>query len=372
MQQLQKVKKTELGDIPEDWSFKKIKELLDENVILEVQDGNHGELHPKLVDFSEKGIPFLTANCIINNKISFDSCKHLPDIWIKKLRIGFAKENDVILTHKGTLGSCAIVPSGIKNLILSPQTTYYRLSPKISSTFLYYFFQSDYFQKQLFKMGKQSTRDYIGIIAQKSLFLILPSLKEQQKIASILSTVDELVHKTEQIIEQTQRFKKGMMQRLLTKGIRHTKFKKTELGEIPEEWFIANIDQLVKNKTDIKTGPFGSSLKKEIFVEKGYKIYGQENVIPDNFSIGNYFIPESIFLKMKQYEVKPGDILISLVGTHGKISIVPDNIHPGIINPRLLRIRIDNSKVLPEYIISLAAIISSSLFFIGMTCFHFK
>ena len=69
----------------------------------------------------------------------------------------------------------------------------------------------------------------------------LPPLKEQQKIASILSNVDELIQKTEQIIEQTQRLKKGLMQRLLTKGIGHTKFKKTELGEIPEEWNIITI-----------------------------------------------------------------------------------------------------------------------------------
>ena len=55
----------------------------------------------------------------------------------------------------------------------------------------------------------------------------IPPLKEQQKIASILSKVDELIQKTEQIIEQTQRLKKGLMQRLLTKGIGHTKFKKT-------------------------------------------------------------------------------------------------------------------------------------------------
>jgi type I restriction enzyme S subunit len=53
----------------------------------------------------------------------------------------------------------------------------------------------------------------------------LPPLREQQKIASILSKVDELIQKTDQIIEQTQRLKKGLMQRLLTKGIGHTRFK---------------------------------------------------------------------------------------------------------------------------------------------------
>ena len=145
----------------------------------------------------------------------------------------------------------------------------------------------------------------------KKIRIPLPPLKEQQKIASILSNVDELIQKTEQIIEQTQRLKKGLMQRLLTKGIGHTKFKKTELGEIPKEWQLVDITHIIKDKDGIKTGPFGSSLKKEIFVSKGYKIYGQENVIPDDFTRGNYYITEEVFLKMKKYEIKPGDVLIS-------------------------------------------------------------
>ena len=60
--------------------------------------------------------------------------------------------------------------------------------------------------------------------------------KEQQKIAEILTTVDEAIEKTAQIIEKTKEVKKGLMQNLLTRGIGHKKFKKTEIGEIPEEW----------------------------------------------------------------------------------------------------------------------------------------
>ena len=70
------------------------------------------------------------------------------------------------------------------------------------------------------------------------------SKKEIEKIGIILSKVDELIQKTEQIIEQTQRLKKGLMQRLLTKGIGHTEFKKTELGEIPQEWEIVKVTDI--------------------------------------------------------------------------------------------------------------------------------
>ena len=90
---------------------------------------------------------------------------------------------------------------------------------------------------------------------------MLPLLSEQQKIASILSKVDELIQKTEQIIEQTQRLKKGLMQRLLTKGIGHTKFKKISLIpeyrhlSIPEEWKVVTFEEVSNRITYGFTNP---------------------------------------------------------------------------------------------------------------------
>lgn len=71
--------------------------------------------------------------------------------------------------------------------------------------------------------------------------ILLPSLKEQEKIADILSTVDSQIEDTDKLIEKTKELKKGLMQRLLTKGIGHTEFKKTEVGEIPMEWEVRNL-----------------------------------------------------------------------------------------------------------------------------------
>ena len=76
--------------------------------------------------------------------------------------------------------------------------------------------------------------------------ILLPSLREQQKIASILSGVDALIGSTQRIIEKTERLKKGLMQNLLTRGISHTKFKKVKglFGKeikIPEEWAFESV-----------------------------------------------------------------------------------------------------------------------------------
>ncbi|MDO8592725.1 MAG: restriction endonuclease subunit S [bacterium] len=63
-----------------------------------------------------------------------------------------------------------------------------------------------------------------------------PPIKEQNKIAEILSSLDEGIKKVDQEIKKTEELKRGLMAELLTKGIGHKKFKKTKLGMMPEEW----------------------------------------------------------------------------------------------------------------------------------------
>ena len=104
--------------------------------------------------------------------------------------------------------------------------------------------------QNLVKRLKRTTKWFKANFTKTNLLrniFTIPPLPEQQKIASILSNVDNLIQKTDQIIEQTQRLKKGLMQKLLTKGIGHTKFKKTDLGEIPEEWPIVKLKDIVSS-----------------------------------------------------------------------------------------------------------------------------
>ena len=75
----------------------------------------------------------------------------------------------------------------------------------------------------------------------------LPSPGEQRKIAAILSSVDDAIGKTQEVIEQVQVVKRGLMHELLTRGLpgRDTQFKQTEIGEIPMGWKCVNLGSLV-------------------------------------------------------------------------------------------------------------------------------
>ena len=122
-------------------------------------------------------------------------------------------------------------------------------------------------------------------------------------------------------------------------------FKETKIGRIPFDWKEKSIeDLLLPEKGSIKIGPFGSQLKKEYFVSKGYKVYGQENIFKDDFSIGSRKITKERFELLRSSKLKPGDIVISMMGTIGFVSIVPKDIEQGIMDSHLLRIRIDETK----------------------------
>lgn len=128
---------------------------------------------------------------------------------------------------------------------------------------------------------------------------------------------------------------------LLTKD----KFK-TNGSSINSKFNIVKLETVCK----FKRGPFGGSLKKEIFVNDGYLVYEQYHAINNDFNFGRYFITETKFQEMNGFEVFPNDLLISCSGTMGKIAIVPENARKGIINQALLKLTPDTKKINPKYL----------------------
>ncbi|MCH8330957.1 MAG: restriction endonuclease subunit S [Bacteroidetes bacterium] len=120
---------------------------------------------------------------------------------------------------------------------------------------------------------------------------------------------------------------------------------------LPEDWTLFNIPELTNRKDGIKTGPFGSQLKRELLVKKGIKVYGQENVFQQNFDIGDRYINETHFKRLKSCELIPGDFLISMMGTIGRTSIVPDIGIKAIMDSHLLRLRLNESVINPAYLL---------------------
>lgn len=121
----------------------------------------------------------------------------------------------------------------------------------------------------------------------------------------------------------------------------------SQLIELPSEWEWVTWEAILSfDKGAFKRGPFGSSLKKSIFVEQGYKIYEQYCPINDDCSFARYFITKEKFKELETFSVRSRDFLISCSGvTLGRITQVPDKYEEGIINQALLRVRINNNVI---------------------------
>ena len=177
-----------------EWKEYTVQDLIDQGMLAEPMDGNHGSIHPKSSDYVSEGVPFIMANDLVNGVADLINCSFISEKQAKTLKKGFAHPNDVLLTHKATIGRTAIVPNKYETIILTPQVTYYRVLKGIDNRYLKYYFDSDFFQSTLRNWaGSGSIRAYIGITAQRKLPIILPPLNVQTKIATVLSLLDEKI-----------------------------------------------------------------------------------------------------------------------------------------------------------------------------------
>ena len=219
----------------------------------------------------------------------------------------------------------------------------------IEKDYLFYFIQGRY--SQLNTNVKGTGTPHLNQELLKSFEIFLPELSEQQRI---VERIEELFSQLDSAVETLQKTKQQLAvyrQAVLKEAFEGNLTKSWRIiNSYKNEWKEMDIGYLIQNdKCALKAGPFGSSLKKECYVSNGYKIYGQEQVISGNENFGDYYINEQKYQELFSCRIKPYDVLISLVGTVGKVLILSEHCQPGIINPRLIKISLDKEKMIPEF-----------------------
>jgi type I restriction enzyme S subunit len=180
----------------------------------------------------------------------------------------------------------------------------------------------------------------------------LPPLSEQRKIAAILSSVDDVIEKTEEVIERVRVVKKAMMQELLTRGLpgRHTRFNKTELGEMPEEWEVLQL----RDVCDFQVGfPFKSAE----FSAEGDRLLRGSNVAPGQIDWATdktRYFSRCRRSEVREYVLEPGDIVIGMdrpfVGAGFKIARIGECDLPALLLQRVGRFRELSARFDPDYL----------------------
>ncbi len=290
--------------------------------VIDIRDGTHDT--PQYV---EQGIPLITSKNLADSGLCFRDVNYISEENHREIskRSG-VERGDILYGIIGTIGKPTLVETdrkfSIKNVALFKQS-----NPEISNRYLRWLLKSPSINKQIAQASKGGTQKFVSLSVLRGLEATFPPFPEQIRIAAILDQADSLRVKRRDALAQLDSLMQSIFIEMFGDPVTNSK-----------KWQCAEMTDVVIGKYGVKAGPFGSSLKKEDYTPTGYRVYGQEQVIAGRFDIGDYYIGARKFEQLKSCAVCEGDLLVSLVGSFGKVLVVPPGIEPGIINPRLLKI----------------------------------
>ena len=241
---------------------------------------------------------------------------------------------DPMLLWDGSIGIQRVVDAGL----VSPDYRVYAPSSDTDPAFMAYVVRSPIMLSH-YQDGARGTnvrRNRIARADFQAIPLALPPLPEQKNIAAILSAVEDAIEGTQAVIDQLQVVKKAMMAELLTRGLpgRHTQFKRTDIGEMPERWAVRRLEELVvSGPTNGRSPPSRSSPPGVPTFSIAAVRDGLVNVF-ENLKYTDIDVAEAM-----RFAVCSGDILIvrgnANPGLVGKCGVV-DSAPVGCIYPDIL------------------------------------
>ncbi len=258
------------------------------------------------------------------------------------------EKGDVIITKDSEtpddIAVPALVSESLPGVICGYHLTLLRPKPDRSNgEFLAHLFQLQSVQHYFYLLANGTTRFGLTAEAINTAPLITPPLPEQQKIATILSSVDDVIEKTRAQIDKLKDLKTGMMQQLLTQGIGHTEYKDTPIGRIPKAWEIQNINGLV-TKVGSGVTPRGGSAA---YVNSGIPLIRSQNVYSDGLRLEDVaYITAEQHKKMANSQLKPNDVLLNITGASiGRCHYLPSDFKEGNVNQHVCIIRPKQSVI---------------------------
>ena len=186
----------EMFGIPEtgetEWPEYKLQTLLDMGWITYHLDGNHGSEYPRAHEFVESGVPYISANCVVDGRIDFANAKYVTEARANRFRKGIAENKDVLFAHNATVGPVAILETTEPRVILGTSLTAFRCNTEhILPEFLKAYLECPRFVRQYEAEMQQSTRKQVPITTQRKYTIVVPDIDRQKEITRIMEQSDK-------------------------------------------------------------------------------------------------------------------------------------------------------------------------------------
>ena len=224
--------------------------------VLSIGDGYRA----KNSELSTNGYPFARAGNI-KSGFQFDGADCIAEEDIEKVKEKRSQPGDIVFTSKGTVGRFAYVTEDTQPFVFSPQVCYWRVHDilTIDNRWLYYWMHSKEFYAQVAAVkGQTDMADYVSLSDQRKFHITVPPLREQRRIAGILSAFDDKID----LLRAQNRTLEGMAEAL---------FRQWFVEERGDDWEEGQLGDLVSFN-------YGKSLPKRIRTGSGYPVYGSSGI----------------------------------------------------------------------------------------------
>ena len=362
--------------------------------------------------YKESGTPLIRSMNVHFDEFRRDGLAFIDDEQAAGLNGAIVNSNDVLLNITGaSIGRVSYVPDDLDGGRVNQHVCIIRLDENLSQTYLRYYLSSPKVQDKI--AGEEYGVTRPALTKGQVLAFQIPwaPKAEQIRIVSAIESLQERSARAKQALcevgpllsqlrqsvlrgafsgrlterwrtenpnvepasellarirtERRERWEAAQLAKYEAKGKQPPKnwqerYKEPEpvdaelletLPELPESWEWITWESILSlDEGAFKRGPFGSTLKKSIFVSEGYKVYEQYCPINDDCSYVRYYITPEKFEEIKAFAVQAKDFLISCSGVSlGRITQVPEEFEEGVINQALLRVRLNSAAMADLY-----------------------
>ena len=288
-------------------------------------------------EFWKGNIPWIQSSDLIEERLfNVKPRKYISQEAISKSATKLVPQNSIAIVTRVGVGKLAFMPFSYATSQDFLSLSELKIEPEFAVYALYKMMQLVSNEVQGTSI-KGITKD--ELLAKE---ILIPDCEEQKKIGAYLHTLDSLITLHQRKCDETKKLKKYILQKMFPQNGR--KVPEIRFKGFTDEWEQRKFDDLA----DYKKGPFGSALKKDMFVPKSdmtVKVYEQQNAINKDWHLERYFITEEYANKLSGFRVEGGDIIVSCAGTIGETYEIPLDAEPGIINQALMRIKVKESIV---------------------------
>lgn len=313
------------------------------DVTTDIVDSEH-----KSAPESEDGFPYVKTSDIENGRINFNTVSYVDgdayEEWTRRLT---PEPGDIIFTREAPVGRVGIIPEG-KKVCLGQRTVLIRPDPeKLDRQYLRYLLLSRDIQQELKSLSTGSTVDHLNLSDLRSFELPpLPSLQEQKKIGRVLSNFDDKIEQNEKSLNLLDDISQSIFENRFIRYEPYEDFKNTDIGDVPAEFDIVEIDDLVWSGRGYSYT--SDNLDKENELKDSYPMINLKNV-----EMGGGFNPEGYKYYTEKdmkdrYLIEEGDLIVAITDLTQEGNLIGSPALVPTLDEDMNIISQDVAKIVPE------------------------